>query len=113
MANVEHLETTAGEDRVWTLHARDSSNAVKDLTGCAIAWYVARPPARPDYTTALINKTGTTVSASAGTFTVSVAAADTQFLNGDYEHQAWCTDGSGNATLVSRGRFRVSTALVA
>lgn len=113
MANREHIVVTAGEDRTVTLHARDYANAVKNLTSCTIAWYVGRPPVRPDNTNAIFSKTGATVSASAGTFTVDIEAADTQYLNGDYEHQAWVTDGSGNLTVVTEGRFRVGTALVA
>lgn len=103
---------TAGEDRTLTLHARDSVNAVKNLTTCTVAWYVGRSPLRPDNTHAVISKTGAIVSASAGTFSVSLEASDTQYLNGDYEHQGWVTDGSSNATLATQGRFRIGTALV-
>jgi hypothetical protein len=111
MANREHLEVYAGENRTLTLHARDSANAPASLTGKTIAWYVGRPPWRPDNTCAIFTKTGTVVSASAGTFTVAVEPADTQYLNGDYEHMAKTTDGSGNVEVVTQGRFRVSTAL--
>ena len=112
MANREHIDVFAGEDRTTTLHARDSSNAVANLTGKTIAWYIGRSPWRPDTSTAIITKTGTTVTASAGTFTVSVAPSDTQYLNGDYEHMAFTTDGSGNVAVVCQGRFRIRPQLV-
>lgn len=112
MANVEHFEVYAGEDRSLTVHARNSSNAVVSLTGKTLTFYVGRPPMRPDNTTSLITKTGSTVSASAGTSSITIAASDTLRMDGDYEHMSKTVDSSGNTVVVSRGRFRVLTALV-
>lgn len=110
--NVQHLDVFAGEDRTPTLSARDSANVAADLTGKTVAWYVGRSPWFPDCSNAIFSKTGTTVSASDGTFTVPVVPADTQYLDGDYEHMAKTTDGSGLVAVVCQGRFRVRSALV-
>lgn len=111
MANREHCDVYAGEDRTITLHARDSANAAANLTSKTIAWYVGRSPFRPDSDWALITKTGTVVSASAGTFTVAITPSDTRYFNGDYEHMGKTTDGSGNVAVVVQGRFRVRPSL--
>jgi hypothetical protein len=111
MANIEHKNVYAGTNETLTLHARDSANAPANLTSKTIAWYVGRSPWRPDCSNAIFSKTGSVVSASAGTFTVDVAPADTQYLNGDFEHMAKTTDGSGNVAVVVQGRFRIRPAL--
>ncbi len=108
MVNILHLDVFAGEDRTPTLSARDSSNNVASLTSKTVTWYVGRSPLRPDNGTAIFTKTGSTVVASAGTFTVAIAASDTDRLDGDYEHMAHTTDGSGNVAVVCQGRFRVT-----
>lgn len=111
--NVQHLDLFAGENRTPTLYARDPSNNVASLTGKTIAWYVGRGPWAPDCSNAIFSKTGTIVSASAGTFTVPIVPTDTLNLVGDYEHLAKTTDGSGLIAVVCMGRFRVRPALVA
>lgn len=111
MANLQHLDVFAGADESRTLYARDSSNLPKNLTGLTVTWSVGRSPWRPDNSNAFFTKTGSVVSASAGTFTVSIAATDTDQLNGDYEHMAKATDVSGNVSVVCQGRFRVRPAI--
>lgn len=112
MSNIQHLEVYAGEDATKTLAARDSANAPANLTGKTITWYVGRPPWRPDCSNAIITKTGSVVSAPDGTFAVAITPSDTQYLNGDYEHMAFTTDGSGNVAVVVQGRFRIRPQLV-
>lgn len=112
MSNIQHLEVFAGEDRTSALAARDSANLPADLTSKTVTWYVGRSPWRPDNGNAIFSKTGSIVSAPAGTFTVPIAAADTKYMNGDYEHQAKTTDGLGNVAVVCQGRFRVRSALM-
>lgn len=114
MANSQHLQIYSGEDATLTLYARDSANAPASLTGKTVTWYMGRSPLRPDNSHAILTKTGTVVSASAGTFTVAIDAADTQYLNGDYEHQAITTvDATGLVAVVCQGRFRIRPSLVA
>lgn len=112
MSNRQHLDVFAYEDRTPTLYARDPSNNAVSLTGKTIAWYVGRSPLDPDCSKAIFSKTGTVVSASAGTFTVPIVPADTRYMDGDYEHMAKTTDGSGLVAVVCSGRFRVRSALV-
>lgn len=112
MANVQHLDVFAGENITPTLSARDSVNAPASLTSKTVAWYVGRSPWRPDNSNAIFTKTGSVVSAPAGTFSVAITPSDTQYLNGDYEHMAFTTDGSGNVAVVCQGRFRVRSVLV-
>lgn len=109
--NVQHIDVFAGEDRTVPLAARDSSNLPANLTGKTVNWYVGHSPWRPDCSNAIFSKTGTVVSAPGGTFTVPVAAADTLYMNGDYEHMAKTTDNSGLVAVVCQGRFRVRSAL--
>lgn len=105
--NVEHFDVYSGENRTLTLHARDSSNAAVSLTGKTTTVYVGRRPNDPDVESAVFTKTGTTISASAGTFSIAITPSDTSDLGGDYIHQAKTVDSSGNVAVVSTGRFRV------
>ncbi len=106
------LELVAGEDRTFTLYARDSANAVVDLTGKTIAWRVGRSPSNPASDTSLISKTGSTVTAASGIYTVTLAAADTIDRRGDYWHEAWLDNG-GAKSLVTSGRLRILDGLEA
>jgi hypothetical protein len=38
---------------------------------------------------------------------VAILPTDTTDINGDYQHQAVTTDGSGNLAVVSRGRLAI------
>ncbi|TAJ89732.1 hypothetical protein [Reyranella sp.] len=105
--NRQHLDVFAGENRTPTLYARDPSNNVASLAGKTVSWRVGRSPRDLDSSWPIFTKTGTVVDAAAGSFTVPITPADTQYLYGDYEHQAVTTDGSGNAQVVVAGIFRV------
>jgi len=107
VANREHFEVFAGEDRTLVLNARDATNAVQNLSGLTIAWKVGRIPQDPDMKTAAFSKTGTISSAAAGTFTVTIAATDTLDYQGEYLHQGVTTDGSGNIKVVTQGRLKI------
>jgi hypothetical protein len=97
--NFIHL---AGEDVTLSMTARDATGAILNLTGATIAWKLALNAGD----TALVSKTGTIVSAAAGTFTVALVAADTADLYGDYVHQAIVTI-SGAVTVGVRGIMRI------
>jgi hypothetical protein len=101
--NVLPVDIWAGEDRTLTLAARDSANAPVNLTNKTVTFRVARPLSD----VAVFEKTGSTISASAGTFSVAIADSDTQNMSGDYRYTAYTTDGSGNIAVVCSGRFRV------
>lgn len=105
--NRQHLEVVSGENRTLTGYARDSSNAVANLTSKTITVYVGVRPNDPDRSGAVFTKTGTVTSASGGIFTFPVTPGDTNNLEGDYEWQAKTTDGSGNIAVVAQGRFRI------
>ena len=107
MPNVQHFEVSSGENVTLTLYARDRSNNAVSLTGKTVAWRVGRPPNKPDQRYAEVSKTGTVTSASAGIFTVPLTPSDTEFMEGDYLHQAFTTDGSSNVALVTTGRLRI------
>lgn len=101
--NIQNREISRGENRTLSFAARDGSNAVASLTSKTVTWRVAEIGS--DVT--LITKTGSVVSAAAGTFTVAITPSDTDGREGDYQHQAITTDGSGNIAVVVAGRLRV------
>jgi hypothetical protein len=105
--NVQHLDVYAGENRTATLYARDSDIAVVSLSGKTVQWVVGRRPRDINCDAAVFTKTGTVTDASGGAFTVAILPADTQYLEGDYRHQAETTDGSGLKAIVTVGRFGV------
>lgn len=111
--NLQNLEVFQGADTTLTLYARDASNAVQNLTGLTINWVVGRRPTDPENRSPVFTKTGTIVSAPAGTFTVTVAAADTADMQGEYVHQAETTDSGGNIAVVTIGRLNIRSTMLA
>lgn len=106
--NLQHTDLYAGEDRTLTLYARDASNVPLSLTGKTILWRVGRSPRSLDSSWPIFSKAGTVTDAANGVFTVAVAAADTEWLRGDYQHLAEATTTIGGAkVVVTAGRFRV------
>jgi hypothetical protein len=101
--NVQNREIYSGENRTLSFAARDGDNAVASLTSKTVTYRVAERGSDVP----IFSKTGSVVSAAAGTFTVAITPDDTQDMAGDYAHQAITTDGSGNIAVVVVGRLRV------
>lgn len=101
--NVLPVDLWAGEDRTLTLAARDSANAPVNLTNKTLTFRVARPLS----SVGVIEKTGSIVSASAGTFSVAIDETDTQNMAGDYRYTVTATESGGATTVVCVGTFRV------
>ncbi len=92
--NQQDLTMLAGENITLTMYARDPSNNVQDLTGQNIVWNVGINIVA-DVIQPVISTIGTVLSATAGSFTVTLEGADTMPLSGNYLHQAIITtDGS-------------------
>lgn len=104
--NFQHVDLVAGEDRTLTFTAKDGVQGVINLSGATIAWKIARPGSR----SANLEKTGSIVSAPAGTFTIALTDSDTDGLCGEYVHEAKVTI-SGVTTSAVRGWFRVRDAV--
>lgn len=103
MANIQNFAVTDGEDQTLTMTARDQSATVIDLTSASISWKVMGKSGGT-----VLTKTGTVLSASAGTFTIALSDADTSALkDGNYAHEAIVTVSSTSTKAVS-GRLRVS-----
>ncbi len=106
MANRVHLDVYQGESRTLSLQARNNLNAPLSLTGATISWRVGRSPWRLDDTWPIFTKDGTITDSANGGFSVSVGQSDTEFLCGDYQHQAWATI-SGQSYVVAEGPLRI------
>lgn len=106
MVAMVNLTMRQGEARTFTLFAADYSNVPISLTGVSIEWRVGIPPGHPNATWPTFTKTGTATSASNGSYYVSVSAADTQYLRGDFVHQGWVTV-SGQTFCATEGRLRI------
>lgn len=108
MANTQHIDCYAGENRTQTLYARNYLNVPVNLTGKTISWSLARAPNTPDCLQGIVTYAGTIVSASAGSYTIPIAPGDTANLTpGNYYHQTNTTDGTGSVQIVNAGRFRL------
>lgn len=99
--SLQNFAMNAGEDRTLTMTARDNGGAIIDLTGATIQWDVARSAAGGT----LLTKTGSIVSASAGTFSVSLTSGETDSFTGDYWYQAKVTI-SGAVSIGAQGKIR-------
>lgn len=107
MHTLEHFQLIAGVNATITAHARTEGNGVFSLTNQTLNFRVGRSPRRLDSSWPIFSKTGAIVDSPNGVFTVALVPTDTQWMNGDYQHETWATDGSGNLAVVSEGRFRV------
>lgn len=102
------FQTVAGDDLVMSMAATDQAMAVFALTGKTLTFRAVRPGcsyhSTPD---AVLEKAGATVSAVNGTFTVTLAPADTADLEpGDYPFLVYATS-SGAQRTVANGRLRI------
>ena len=103
MANVQNFDIVAGETRTLTMYARDPDNAVQSLSGLTVQWRVGDAPWDPTSERPVFTKTTSIVSASAGSFTVSLTYDDTYNIQGDFLHQAVTSSG----LVVVSGRLHV------
>lgn len=106
MPNVVAFDVYQGEDRTLTMQARSNANAPLSLTGATLSWRVGKNPFRLADSWPIFTKTGSITNSADGQFSVSVSATDTQYMSGDFSHQAWVSI-SGQTYLVAAGRFRV------
>ncbi len=102
----------AGANKTFTLYARDDSNVPLSLTGGTIQWRVGKGPANPQSNVPIFSKTATVTDSANGVYTVAVTPSDTQFMQGDYEHEAWLTV-SGAVSVVTTGRLRIRPYILA
>lgn len=107
MANRERFEVWAGENRTLTMHARDSSNVVRNLAGLTLSCRVGRPPNVPWQLSAVFNPAVSVISAAAGTFSAAIVGGDTECLHGEYTHQT--TDQNG--VVLTEGPLRIRRAI--
>ena len=104
MAQQQDLDVYVGENRTFSLAARDSTNTPVNLTNLTVTWGIAFPPYSPDDYCPIFTKTGTVTDAANGLYTVAVTPTDTKGLDdGDYVHQAYTTDTNGSVALVTAG----------
>jgi hypothetical protein len=103
---LQNLVMREGEDRTFTLYARDWANNPLSLTGATISWRVGKNPYNKDSSFPSFTKTGSILASASGQFTVAVSASDTQWREGDYRHQGWVTISGAN-TLAVEGRLRI------
>lgn len=91
----------AGTDRTLSLVARGDDGAILNLTSATLAFRLTRNAGD----TAIVSKSGSVVSASAGTYTVSLTDADTDGLSGDYYYNVKASI-SGTDTMCTEGVIR-------
>lgn len=103
------FQTVVGDDLVMAMAATDQAMAVFALTGKTLAFRAAKPgcPVGLETPDAALSKAGAIVSEAAGTFTVTLAPADTADLEpGDYPFLVYATS-SGAQRTVAAGRLRL------
>lgn len=108
----QNLTVWAGEIRsivvtVWDLN----TGAVEDLTSASVSWKVKRGSS-----TAISKSVGSGITLASdpttGVFTISLQAANTSSLEGEYQHEARVTLSDGTIATVLTGRFTVIATLI-
>lgn len=110
MPNRQNFFLTMGEDATLSMTARSRSGAVLNLTGATITWRMGVKGK-----TVVLEKTGSVVSASLGTFTVSLTDSDLDpslYKSRTYSHQTFVTI-SGTTTMAASGTIRLDDEIAA
>lgn len=102
MPATKNFVMRAGTDRTLSLVARDDNGDILNLTGGTLAFRLTLN----EGDTSLVSKSGSIVSAAAGTFTVALTDSDTSDLYGDYRYHVLATI-SGTDTMCSEGTIRI------
>ena len=102
--NLQNLTLTAGEDRTLNLTARNQAGVILNLTGATIVWRLSQVQGGA----AVLEEAGAIVSATLGTYTVTLSDDETTTLSGPYIHQGIVTI-AGITTLATQGQVNVGT----
>ena len=106
----------SGDTLSVTVTVKDDTNTAIDLTGATAEWRVCELLASGAHGTAEITLTtaaGVMLSdPTNGQLTLSIAASETDDLDGVYVHELQITDSSGAVSTVSTGRLTVKNDLV-
>jgi hypothetical protein len=107
----QNFELWAGEDKLVTFTVYDVNNALVNLTGVTqIKWALSDKTNTRVLQALLSGGDGDVVvlaqsGGTLGQFTVQIEGADTTGLApGQYLHQAFVTDASGNSEVVTEGQ---------
>jgi|FLOH01.1.fsa_nt_gi hypothetical protein len=100
--NLEDIEFIAGTEYELNYTVTDEDGAIIDITGATVEYRVAFL-GQPE--NSVINKTGTIVSAAAGTWTTKLLTADTEGLSGVFVGQPRVTDSSGSLFIAGQGNL--------
>jgi hypothetical protein len=101
--NLNNFRVAAGEDRTLSLTARDSTGAVLVITGGTLSFELLSQRGGVK----LFETTGTIVSGSAGTYTVTLSDSDTEdWASGTRWFRVFATV-SGTTTKCNEGRILV------
>lgn len=100
----QNLTMFRGSTRQITVSVKDNENAAVDLTGATIEFFAARSTENPPDIYKTVGS-GVEISspATAGVFVVTLSAADTANLNGDYYYQGKVKDQLNNISIVVHG----------
>jgi len=108
-ATDQNFTTWSGDDKVLTVTVTDGSGTATNLTGATINYELQALP--PDGVALLTKTTGgggiSITDAAAGTFEITIAAADTASLSGVYFHECQVVDSSGNVSTIFTGRVNI------
>ena len=113
MAETADFYMTAGDTKTIGINVieKDDGSAT-NITGATIAWKVAQSQRG----TVLISKSTaddiSITSGTGGTFTITLEAADTASLRGDYYHECQITFASGEIATVLKGKMSISPGLI-
>lgn len=102
-----------GDTKAITVTVKDRDGDVVDITGATINWQAAKNP----HATATLTKAtgGSGISITSGTggqFRITIDAADTANLSGDFYHEAQVTFSDGTIATVLTGKMTITPALI-
>lgn len=97
------LQCRAGETATFSLTARLLTHSLRTLSGMTVSFRVIDPDHR---SVSKLTVAGSITDASAGTYSVTLTASQTEGLVGDYDWISYATSGS-TIYGIGQGKLRV------
>jgi len=102
----------AGDDKALVVTVKDADDAVVNLASATIKWQAARSLGKSSAISKSTSNGIEITDAAGGVFEIALAAADTEDLSGNYQHEAEVTFADGSISTVLSGTMKVIPVII-
>ena len=109
---ITNFVMTAGDDKTLVVTVKDANGTAVNITGASIKWQCARSFGKASDISKTTSSGISITDGANGVFTVTLTAANTESLRGNFYHEAQLTDSGGAISTVLFGTMKVNPALI-